>query len=87
MSLTVVFKKPNAVSIYAEDLYKTGKLNEDHVRYIHFRYPLFFLHYYTTLAVQNRKSDSTSIYTYSISFWQGFVAALHLQESKNWWNI
>lgn len=47
----------------------------------------FFLHYYTTLAVQNRKSDSTSIYTYSISFWQGFVAALHLQESKNWWNI
>lgn len=42
MSLTVVFKKSNGVSIYAEDLYKTGKLNEDHVRYIHFRYPLFF---------------------------------------------
>lgn len=32
MSLTVVFKKSNCVSFYAEDLYKTSKLNEDHVR-------------------------------------------------------
>lgn len=82
MSLTVVFTKSNYVSFYAQDLYKLANFMK-----ITLDTYILDTHYFFFALLYYRKSDSTLIYTYSTSFWQGFVAVFHLQESKNWWNI